>query len=33
MSIVETIIHAHRGTIEYRSNTEKGTTVILRLPL
>jgi len=33
MSIVKTIIDAHRGTIECRSDTEKGTTVILRLPL
>jgi two-component system sporulation sensor kinase B len=33
MSIVKTIIHAHRGTIECRSDAEKGTTVILRFPL
>jgi two-component system NtrC family sensor kinase len=33
MSIAKTIIHAHRGTIECRSDTEKGTTVILRFPL
>jgi len=33
MSIVKTIIDAHRGTIECLSDTEKGTTVILRLPL
>jgi signal transduction histidine kinase len=32
MSIVKTIIHEHRGTIECRSHTEKGTTVILRFP-
>jgi signal transduction histidine kinase len=33
MSIVKTIVTAHRGTIECLSDTEKGTTVILRLPL
>jgi signal transduction histidine kinase len=33
MSIVKTIIDAHCGTVECRSDTEKGTTVILRFPL
>jgi two-component system NtrC family sensor kinase len=33
MSIVKTIVTAHRGTIECRSDPEKGTTVILRFPL
>jgi two-component system NtrC family sensor kinase len=32
MSIVKTIIDAHRGTIECSSDIEKGTTVILRFP-
>jgi two-component system NtrC family sensor kinase len=32
MSIVKTIVTAHRGTIECRSDPEKGTTVILRFP-
>jgi len=33
MSIVKTIVTAHGGTIECRSDTEKGTMVILRFPL
>ena len=32
MSIVKTIVTAHRGTIECRSGVEKGTTVIVRFP-
>ena len=33
MSIVKTIIEAHRGTVECQSEVEKGTKIILRLPL
>jgi signal transduction histidine kinase len=33
MSIVKTIMTAHRGAIECRSDAEKGTTVILSFPL
>lgn len=33
MSIVKTIVTAHRGTVECQSEAEKGTTVILRFPL
>lgn len=33
MSIVKTIVTAHRGAIECQSDAKKGTTVILRFPL
>ena len=33
MSIVKTIVTAHRGTVECQSDPDKGTTVILRFPL
>jgi len=33
LSIVKTIVEAHRGTIECQSQSGKGTTFILRLPL
>ena len=33
MSIVKTIVEAHGGTIEIHSGTEKGTKVILRIPI
>jgi signal transduction histidine kinase len=33
MAIVKTIVEAHRGTIDCRSELNKGTTVIVRLPL